>query len=171
MWKNTHGCICTAAIKECGATYASPVNLHSPRNLACCTHKNSCCLEEYHAIGYGQEDECKAFELHCKRLPAMPRSALKVSYRKRAVLGTVTQDCIPCRSFKCKQRQETEPRSQTVVDVNPTGCRKVQCTWVPLSASSWLCNCPPLRNYYVVWLVVSGVKTFTSSVLQRLVRC
>lgn len=34
-------------------------------------------LEEYHAIGYGQEDECKAFELHCERVPAMPRTALR----------------------------------------------------------------------------------------------
>ena len=34
--------------------------------------------------------------------------------------------------------------------------------------SSWLCNCPPVRNYYVVCFVVSGVKTFISSGLQRL---
>ena len=112
-------------------------------------------LEEYHAIGYGQEDECKAFELHCERLPAMPRTALKVSYRKRAVRGTVT--CIPCRSFKCKERQEIEPRSQTVVDVNPTGCRKVQRTCVPLSCPR---GCATVRHYALLcgMIVVSGVK-------------
>lgn len=43
------------------------------------------------------------------------------------------QDRIPCWSFKCKEGQETEPRSQTVVDVNPTGSRKGQRTWMPLS--------------------------------------
>jgi len=48
-------------------------------------------LEECHAIGYGQEDEFKAFELHYERIPAMPRTAPKVSYRKSAIPGTAMQ--------------------------------------------------------------------------------
>ena len=61
------------------------------------------------------------------------------------------QDCILCRSFKCKERQETEPRSQTVVDVNPTGCRKVQRTCGCHSQSSWRAT---VRRYAII---ISGM--------------
>lgn len=35
-------------------------------------------------------------------------------------------------------------------------------------SSSWPCDYPPVRNYYVVCFVVSGVKTFISPLLQQL---
>lgn len=66
----------------------------------------------------------------------------------------VTQDCIPRRSFKCKERQEIEPRSQTVVDVIPTGCHKAQCTWVPLSPPR---GCATVRRYAIIMWYVCGI--------------